>query len=209
MHCKGCSYKSQICSWIFHEQKKRLNLSDKLFIVNYLLSSILCMCTVFINLTGILVVPWKEAQCKFCIFRCNFQFVSPYVFWGWNSTLPHNSWWLRLFTKPTPHAPPERWASSHGRLPSSRAGVKAPDLGKERGTSGFVKAREATLAVRAGLWHRRVVAAGWRVQVRLAGCSPHPTASQKGVWTPRLVAKDPQAQVNLILRYILRKKALC
>lgn len=91
MHCKGCSFKWQICSWIFHEQKKRLNLSDKLFIVNYLLSYKLCMCTVFTNLAGILVVPWEEVRGKSLIFCCSVPFVSPHVFCGWNPALPHTA----------------------------------------------------------------------------------------------------------------------
>ena len=105
--------------------EKRLNLSDKLFIVNYLLSSTLCMCTVFINLTGILVVPRKAAQCTFCIFHCNFQFVSLYVFCGWNSILPQNSWSPRLSTllwNPPPCSPPKSRLDWQPRLPSLPSG---------------------------------------------------------------------------------------
>jgi len=156
MHCKGCSYKWQICSWIFHEQKKRLNLSDKLFIVNYLLSYKLCMCTVFINLAGILVVPWEEARCKILIFCCSVQFVSPYVFCGWNPALPHTRWLLRLSTpvsNPTPAlSPPVGQTSSQLRLTPPLGWVlKRPYLHDEGSTVTLLAVPWVKLAAGTGL----------------------------------------------------------
>lgn len=114
--------------------EKRLNLSDKLFIVNYLLSSTLCMCTVFINLTGILVVPQKAAQCKFCIFWCNFQFLSPCMLCVWNSALPHDSSLPRLSAplwNPPPALLPEAgWTRAMAAFfPWGRCGSQRPNKG--------------------------------------------------------------------------------
>lgn len=153
--------------------------SDKLFIVNYLLSSTLCMCTVFINLTGILVVPQKAAQCKFCIFWCNFQFLSPYMFCGWNSTLPHNSSFPRLcaplWNPPPALLPKADWTTARAAFPP--LGWVWQPKAKGGAAGEPVKRCEAKLGSGACVGSRK--AAVRCVQAGLAGCPPAPQPSQK------------------------------